>query len=310
MTRPSVRVGLAAACCLLLTSTPSWAQNIEAVFNVPVVVTEGPVAHPDGTLYFTDLANDRILKLGTDGLVTTYRQPANRPNGLRLDAQFRLLAAERGDPERNAPGRITRTDLETGIIEVLADSSGAVDFGTPNDLTFDARGRIYFSGSGEVYRLDTDGVVTKIAMSPLVQGSNGLILSLDDRTLYLVEINRGAGQPRRIRTFDVSPGGALSNPRVLHDFAPGRGADGMGIDVEGNIYVAAGMNQTRNTSETLDNPSGVYVFSPAGELINRIPIPQDTITNLAFGGPDMKTMYVTAGNSVFRVAMDIAATRR
>ena len=310
MTRLSVRVGLAAACCLLLTSTPSWAQNIEAVFNVPVVVTEGPVAHPDGTLYFTDLANDRILKLGTDGLVTTYRQPANRPNGLRLDAQFRLLAAERGDPERNAPGRITRTDLETGIIEVLADSSGAVDFGTPNDLTFDARGRIYFSGSGEVYRLDTDGVVTKIAMSPLVQGSNGLILSLDDRTLYLVEINRGAGQPRRIRTFDVSPGGALSNPRVLHDFAPGRGGDGMGIDVEGNIYVAAGMNQTRNTSETLDNPSGVYVFSPAGELINRIPIPQDTITNLAFGGPDMKTMYVTAGNSVFRVAMDIAGTRR
>ena len=310
MTRLFICPELAAACFLLLASTPGSAQTAENLASVHVVMTEGPVAHPDGTLYFTDLANDRILKLGTDGLVTTYRQPANRPNGLRLDAQFRLLAAERGDPERNAPGRITRTDLETGNLEVLADSSGAVDFGTPNDLTFDARGRIYFSGSGEVYRLDTDGVVTKIAASPLVQGSNGLILSLDDRTLYLVEINRGAGQPRRIRTFDVSPEGALSNPRVLHDFAPGRGADGMGIDVEGNIYVAAGMNQTRNTSETLDNPSGVYVFSPAGELINRIPIPQDTITNLAFGGPDMKTMYVTAGNSVFRVAMDIAGTRR
>lgn len=310
MTRPSACAVVAAACFLLLADAPGSAQTVEHLANIHVVSTEGPVAHPDGTVYFTDLGNDRILRLGTDGLVTTYRQPANRPNGLRLDAEFRLLAAERGDAERNAPGRITRTDLETGNIEVLADSSGAVDFGTPNDLTFDARGRIYFSGSGEVYRLDTNGVVTKIAASPLVQGSNGLILSLDDRTLYLVEINRGAGLPRRIRTFDLSPEGALSNPQILHDFAPGRGADGMGIDVEDNIYVAAGMNQTRDTSETLQNPSGVYVFSPAGELINQIPIPQDTITNLAFGGPDMKTLYVTAGNTVFRVAVDIAGTRR
>ena len=84
----------------------------------------------------------------------------------------------------------------------------------------------------------------------------------------------------------------------------------MGIDVDGNVYVAAGMNQTRDTSETLDNPAGVYVFSPAGELVNRIPIPQDTITNLAFGGADMKTLYVTSGNTVFRVAMDTAGTRR
>ena len=231
MTTLSVRVGLMAACCLLLTTAPSWAQ-IEAVFNVPVVITEGVVAHPDGTVYFTDLRGDRILQLGTNGLITTYRQPANNPNGLRLDAQFRLLAAE--------STRITRTDLETGRIEVLADNTGAVDFGRPNDLTFDARGRIYFTGSGEVYRLDTDGTVTKIAASPLVQGSNGLILSLDDRTLYLVEINRGEGLPRRIRAFDLSPEGTLSNPRVCHDFAPGRGGDGMGIDVDGNVYVAAG----------------------------------------------------------------------
>ena len=310
MTGLSARAIPAAACLTLLASTPAPAQTAEHLANVHVVLTEGPVAHPDGTVYFTDLANDRIVKLDTDGLVSTYRQPANRPNGLRLDAQFRLLAAERGDAERGMPGRITRTDLETGVIEVLADSAGAVDFGVPNDLTFDARGRIYFTGSGEVYRLDTDGAVTKIAASPLVQGSNGLILSLDDRTLYLVEINRGAGLPRRIRAFDLSSAGRLSNPRVFHDFAPGRGGDGMGIDVEGNIYVAAGMNQTRDTSETLDNPAGVYVFSPAGELINRIPIPQDTITNLAFGGPDMQTMYVTSGNTVFRVAMDIAGTRR
>ena len=301
MTTLSVRVGLMAACCLLLTTAPSWAQ-IEAVFNVPVVITEGVVAHPDGTVYFTDLRGDRILQLGTNGLITTYRQPANNPNGLRLDAQFRLLAAE--------STRITRTDLETGRIEVLADNTGAVDFGRPNDLTFDARGRIYFTGSGEVYRLDTDGTVTKIAASPLVQGSNGLILSLDDRTLYLVEINRGEGLPRRIRAFDLSPEGTLSNPQVCHDFAPGRGGDGMGIDVDGNVYVAAGMNQPRGTSETLQNQSAIYVLSPECELVKQIPIPQDTMTNVGFGGPDMKTMYVTSGNSVFRLSTEIAGTRR
>ena len=301
MTTLSVRVGLMAACCLLLTTAPSWAQ-IEAVFNVPVVMTEGVVAHPDGTVYFTDLRGDRILQLGTNGLITTYRQPANNPNGLRLDAQFRLLAAE--------STRITRTDLETERIEVLADNTGAVDFGRPNDLTFDARGRIYFTGSGEVYRLDTDGTVTKIAASPLVQGSNGLILSLDDRTLYLVEINRGEGLPRRIRAFDLSPEGTLSNPRVCHDFAPGRGGDGMGIDVDGNVYVAAGMNQPRGTSETLQNQSAIYVLSPGCELVKQIPIPQDTMTNVGFGGPDMKTMYVTSGNSVFRLSTEIAGTRR
>ena len=328
MTKLSVLVRLAIACTLLLAAVllvpgcsprppqpveappPTGAPSVEVAANVHIVLLEGPAPHPDGSVYFTDMVNDRILRLGTDGIISTFRQPANRPNGLRLDAQLRLLAAERGDPQRDTPGRITRTDLATGRIEVLADNSGEVDFGTPNDMTFDESGRIYFSGGGEVYRLDTNGVVTQIAASPLVQGSNGLIVSLDDRTLYIVEINRGANLPRRIRAFDLSQEGALSNPRVFHDFAPGRGGDGMGIDVEGNIYVAAGMNQSRDTSETLDNPSAIYVFSPQGELVNQIPIPQDTITNLAFGGPDMRTMYVTAGNTVFRIAMSIAGTLR
>ena len=301
---------LATTCSLLLASATAWAQNVEVVANVHVVLAEGPVPHPDGDVYFTDLINDRILKLGTDGKISTFRQPANRPNGLRFDSQLRLLAAERGDPATDTPARITRTDLETGRIEVIADSSRGVDFGSQNDLTLDGEGRIYFSGGGEVYRLDTDGRVTRIAASPLVQGSNGLVISLDDRTLYLVEINRGANLPRRIRAFDLSPEGTLSNPRVFHDFYPGRGGDGMGIDVEGNVYVAAGMNQLRAPSETLDNPSAVYVFSPAGQLIQQIPIPQDTLTNLAFGGPDMKTLYVTAGNTLFKIRMRIAGTRR
>ena len=193
---------------------------------------------------------------------------------------------------------------------MLADNSGQVDFGTPNDLTVDESGRIYFTGGGEVYRLDTNGVVTRIAASPLVQGSNGLIISLDDRTALSGRDQSAVRIYPRVRAFDLSPEGTLSNPRVFHDFAPGRGGDGMGIDVEGNVYVAAGMNQLRDTSETLANPSAIYVFSAQGELVNQIPIPQDTLTNLAFGGEDMRTVYVTAGNTVFRIGMSIAGTRR
>lgn len=293
----------------LLYGSTVWAQTPEFVASVHVVLVEGPAAHPDGTVYFTDMINDRILRLGTDGKVSTFRQPANNPNGLVLDRELRLLAAERGDRAKNTPPRITRTDLKTERIEVIADGD-KWGFGVPNDLTWDNKGRIFFTSGGEVYRLDTDGRVTKIAASPLVQGSNGLVLSLDDKMLYLVEINRGANQPRRIRGFDVNPEGTLSNPRVLFDFSPGRGGDGMAIDVEGNVYVAAGMNQLRDTSETLDFPSAVHVFSPAGALIQRIPVPQDTMTNVAFGGPDMKTLYVTAGNTLFKIPMKIAGTRR
>jgi gluconolactonase len=296
---------------LLFAPSRAWGQTppVEHVASVHVVMLEGPAAHPDGTVYFTDMINDRILKLGTDGKTSTFRHPANRPNGLVLDAQFNLLAAERGDPEKKTSARITRTDLKTGRVEVLADAE-KWGFGVPNDVTWDAKGRIYFTSGGEVYRLDADGRVTKIAASPLVQGANGLVLSLDDRTLYLVEINRGAGEPRRIRAFDVSPEGSLSNPRVLFDFSPGRGGDGMAIDQEGNFYVAAGMNQLRDTSETLLHPSGVYVFSPKGSLLQRIPVPQDTMTNVAFGGPDLRTLYVTAGNTLFKLPMKVAGTRR
>lgn len=306
------RYVLAIACIALVSPLSGRAQNveIETVATIPGSVRhgapflEGPASDANGNIYFTDVANDLIHRLGTDGRVSPFRQPGTSPAAVTFDTQFRLLATE------GTPGRITRTDLKTGRVEVLADSYNGKPFVRPNDLTLDRQGRIYFSAGGEVYRLDTDGRVTRIAVSPLVQGSNGLVISLDDRTLYLVEQNQAANLPRRIRAFDLSPGGNLSNPRVFHDFYPGRGGDGMAIDVEGNLYVAAGMNELRNTSETLDNKAGIYVFSPKGALIRMVPIPADTLTNLCFGGPDLKTVYVTSGNRVFKFKNETAGTRR
>jgi gluconolactonase len=97
---------------------------------------------------------------------------------------------------------------------------------------------------------------------------------------------------------------------VFHEFFPGRGGDGMAVDVEGNLYVAAGMHKPRGTTETLDVKTGVYVFSPAGKLVEHIPIPLDIITNVAFGGPDLKTLYVTSGTTLYKVPNKIAGTRR
>ena len=90
----------------------------------------------------------------------------------------------------------------------------------------------------------------------------------------------------------------------------GNVANGLLIDPEGNLYASAGLNQLRGTSETLDTRAGVYVISPEGKLLTFVPIPEDLITNNAFGGADMKTLYVTAGKTLYTVRMEIAGLPR
>lgn len=286
-----------------------------------VAFTEGPTVHADGSVYFTDITNNRILRLAPGGELSTFRQPSNRANGLIFDDQWRLLACEGGDGS-TAEARITRTNVETGEVEVLADRYEGKLFHRPNDLTIDGRGRIYFTDRPEpehgdehigvhgVYRIDPDGAVERILTEPQVVRPNGIVVSPDDATLYVIETQQSAGGARLIRAFDLAPDGTAGDGRVLHDFYPGRSGDGMTIDSAGNLYVAAGLNRLRGTSETLDTPAGVHVFSPDGELLELIPIPEDTITNVAFGGPDLMTLYVTAGKTLFEVRTDVAGTRR
>ncbi len=298
---------------------PSSARAVSTVATI--AFTEGPTADQDGTVYFTDLRNNRILRLGTDGQVSTFRQPSNDANGLLFDSEFRLLACEGGDGETALP-RVTRTDMATGEVEVLADQFEGKELHRPNDLTFDGQGRIYFTdrpgpnvtpeqtGVHGVYRIDPDGTVARILTEPEVMRPNGIVISPDDSTLYVIETEQSEGGPRLIRAYDLADDGTVSNHRVFHDFYPGRSGDGMTIDTEGNLYVAAGLNALRGTSETLDTVAGIHVFSPAGELLEHIPIPEDTITNAAFGGDDLRTLYVTAGKTVYTMRTDIEGTRR
>ena len=286
-----------------------------------VAFTEGPTVDQNGTVYFTDIPNSRIMTLSPEGELETFRQPSNRANGLIFDSEWRLLACEGG--EGDLPPRVTRTNVETGEVEVIADAYDGEPLNQPNDLTIDGQGRIYFTDrpaldpadrpGGEVhgvYRVDPDGTIERILTEPEIERPNGIVISPDDRTLYLIEAHPDEGHARMIRAYDLAEDGTVSNMRVFHDFYPGRSGDGMTIDSEGNLYVAAGLHRLRGTSETLDTECGVHVFSPDGELIELIPIPEDTVTNAAFGGDDLKTLYVTAGKTVFRIRTDVTGTRR
>lgn len=127
-------------------------------------------------------------------MLSTYRERSNVANGLLIDPQGRLIACEGTAFER--PGiklsgipRVTRTDLETGTIEVLADSFDGQPLVGPNDVTIDGKGRLYFTelNGAAVYRIDAPGRLARILWAPDIQRPNGIQISPDDRTLYLVE---------------------------------------------------------------------------------------------------------------------------
>jgi len=294
---------------------PAIAQQPEIATTI--AFTEGPTVARAGNVYFTDIISQRIMRLGADGLLSTYRERSNAANGLLIDPQGRLIACEgaaftRPGVKVTGKPQVTRTDLKTGQIEVLADKYDGKPLQGPNDVTIDGKGRLYFTdlAGTAVYRIDAPGKVARILAAPDIERPNGIQISPDDRKLYLIEANQVQGGARMIRSYDLQPDGTVRNMRVHYNFYPGRSADGMSIDTQGNLYASAGMNQSRGTTETLDNKAGVYVISPEGKLLNVIPIPEDLITNNGFGGPDMKTLYVTAGKNLYKVRTDVAGLPR
>lgn len=302
---------------LALFAFVSIANAQEPQLAATLTFTEGPTVAADGSVYFTEIVNQRIMKLGTDGKLTVFRENSNVANGMLFDPEGRLVVCEGATFQR--PGvkvsgipRVTRTDMKTGQIETLADNFEGKPLTGPNDVTIDSKGRLYFTelNGAAVYRIDAPGKIVRILSAPNVQSPNGIQISPDDRILYLIEANQAQGGARLIRAYDLQADGSVTNMRVHFDFSPGRSADGMSIDMEGNLWASAGLNHLRGTSETLDTKCGIHVISPQGKRIKFIPIVEDTITNNAFGGPDMKTLYITAGKNLYQVRTDIAGLPR
>lgn len=320
-----ILLGLAVCRVSLGDDRPNIVASSSLQAEVRVAFTEGPAWHPSGNVYFSDIANNRIMRRDRLGELHVYRTPSGRTNGLLFDHQGRLLACEGGGPLSNR--RVTRTESD-GTITVMADRYQGRRLNSPNDLTMDSQGRIYFSdprygartgleqhdSAGRevegVYRIDDVGTVVRV-LAHEVARPNGLAITSDDRFLYVADnLNDGPhaqGGNRRLWRFTLRADGGVdsSSRKLMFDWGGDRGPDGMAIDLQGRLYVAAGFNFPKPPVETSTKfKAGIYVISPEGRLLQFVPIPADMITNCAFGGPDLKTLYVTAGHKLWSLRTD------
>jgi gluconolactonase len=273
---------------------------------------EGPAWHPDG--YLLSSGEGNINKYQPGGEPSVFRENAGS-NGLLIDPQRRVVICE------SSRRRVTRLELD-GSLTVLADQFQGKKFNTPNDLTIDSKGRIYFSDprygrrddmemrdeQGRfvegVYRIDGPGRVTRV-IGTEVERANGVFVATGDQYLYVADNNNNnVGGARKLWRFDLRPDGSVrpGSRHLVFDWKDARGPDGLKMDQEGRFYVAAGLNKANPPYETADKlKGGLYILSPVGRLLEFIPIPNDEVTNCAFGGEDLKTVFITAGGHLWSV---------
>lgn len=301
-------------------AAPGWAED--AIFETGAKLKretaqgtggEGPAWHPK--LGVLSSGNGHINRLDRDGKPSVWRMDAGT-NGLLFDAQGRLLACE---PKLR---RVTRTEAD-GKVTVLTDRFEGKRYNQPNDLTVDSQGRIYFSdpryGSRDgmeildskgrtvegVYRIDPDGKVTRLLGRDEVDRPNGVLVSADDRYLFVADNNNSTVTgARKLWRFDLKKDGSadVASRKLLYDWGKGRGPDGLKQDTRGRLYVAGGLNRPNPPAEpATDVKGGIYVLSPEGKLLTFLPVPTDEVTNCAFGGDDLRTLYVTGGGTLYSI---------
>jgi gluconolactonase len=300
------------------------------------VLTEGVAVAPDGMVYFSEItfshmATDEkgVTEAGhiwrfdpATRQTTIFRSPSGMSNGIKFDAAGNMIVAEGAD---YGGRRVTRTDMRTGKSYIIAGLFEGRPFNSPNDITIDARGRIYFSDPRYlghepidqpvvgVYRIDPDGSIHRIITD--AGKANGVCVSPDQKTLYVVSnengttgierLNKGnTAQPDKVSTplrkgfmallaYDLAADGTAKYRQTLVDYAPFDGPDGLVCDKQGDLYVAV----------RAENRPGVYVYSPAGKELAYIPT--EVPTNVGFGrGRESKMLYITAGKSLYRIRVN------
>jgi gluconolactonase len=263
--------------------------------GVPILVgeqflfTEGPVWDAQaGRLLFSDIDANTIYQLTLPDTATVFRKPSSNANGLALDRQGLLLAAEHGSR------RVTRR-MADGTIKTVAQSYEGKRLNSPNDLVVRSDGTIYFTdptfGLGSatselgfmgLYRVDPQGGLT---LEAKIDGSpNGVDLSPDEKTLYVTVTFKD-----QLLAFDVASGGGTSNQRVVAQVSQ---PDGMAVARDGTLYVA---------SNDAKKPA-VVVLSAGGIRLGAMPIGQGP-TNCGLGGPDGKTLFITARKALYTLTV-------
>jgi gluconolactonase len=276
---------------------------LERVFQ-GCAFAEGPAADADGNVYFSDCPNNRIMLYRTDGTTVVWKEPSQRANGMNFDARGRLLTCCAGGPTYPGGARSVLRYEHDGSVTNLASHYNDKRLNSPNDLCFDKQGRVYFTDPryGDrsdieqdcmaVYRIELDGSLTRVIDD--METPNGILISEDNRTLYLVDHNPDPGGARTLLAYDIDSDGRCKRRGVLHDYGSGYGGDGMVLDVRGNIYLTAGDGDA----------AGVYIFAPDGEQLGFISTPE-IAGNCTFGGPDLRTLYIAASSSLYRIRLAI-----
>ena len=281
--------------------------------DIKVVATglrfpEGPVAFADGSVALVEIARGTVSRVTPDGKVSVIAEVGGGPNGLALGPDGALYVCNNGGfewsdepgllrpigtPASYGGGRIERVDPKTGEFRVLYDRCGEHKLRGPNDIVFDRHGGFYFTdlGKGRHRDLDRGGVYyAKADGSHIVEVAypiltpNGIGLSPDERTLYVAETEGG-----RLWAFDiVSPGiikkQAFPSPnggRFLFSDTGYQRYDSLAVDAAGNVCVATLMK------------GAITIIAPDGRLVRSVKMPDPYTTNICFGGPDLKTAYVT-----------------
>jgi gluconolactonase len=247
--------------------------------------TEGPVADAKGNVYFTDQPNDRIMIWSLSGKLSTFMQPCGRSNGLSFDKDGNLWACA---DQKNELWCIT-PDRK---ITVIPSKYQEKPLNGPNDLWNTPEGGVFFTDPyykrtwwdhdtmqqpyQAVYYLKPDHKTIIRVLDDLVQ-PNGIVGTPDGKTLFVADI---AGN--KTWKYSINKDGSLDNKKLFCDM----GSDGMTIDVRGNIYLTG---------------TGVSIFDSNGVFIGSIHVPENWTANVCFGGNDMKSLFITASKSLYRI---------
>ena len=254
--------------------------------------TEGPLWHPDGFYYFVDIRGSALYRLTPGRAPELARPDTGEGNGTTFDLQGRLVLCEGGNR------RVTRMSAD-GRIEILVDRFEGKRLNRPNDVVCKSDGSLYFTDPGlrvplaerelpyaGVYRIAADGTVTLVAD---FEYPNGLAFSPDERVLYVAN-TRWA---QYIHLLELDASGNMVRRRIFADMSSDETdgvPDGMKVDVEGRVYCTG--------------PGGTWVFAPDGAQLGIIRTPEIP-ANLAFGGPDLRTLFLTARTSVYTLRVRV-----
>ena len=281
---------------------------------------EGPVALPDGSVLLVEIARGTLVRIGTDGRVEIVAHLGGGPNGAALGPDGKVYVCNNGgfdwiemdggrirpshQPHDWSGGRIERVDLATGRVEELYRYGPHGALRGPNDLVFDAHGGFWFTDLGKtrprdldygaVYYARADGSSIVEVVQPMLT-PNGIGLSPDGQRLYVAETRAG-----RVWAWDIEAPGVLRREpfpspwggTLLHQSAGYRLFDSLAVDAAGHVCVATLME------------GGITVIPPEGGAAVFIPMPDTYTTNLCFGGPDLRTAFVTLSTTGCLVAID------